>query len=257
MNLHPQAGIECMTPANDAAPIVAIATSAGTGSEVDMASVITNEETQEKTGIFFPSMFPTLSVVDSNLIMISHEYFNFFAERKAAEEPMIRMAKAMGVENASSGKDFIRALDELVTAEKDGKVNTLTAGWGAFGNVWEKKTVTVYIRPQRYTKEFIDASGRFTMTFFEDSQKELLYLGSNSGRKVPDKIGKSGLHLTYVDRQPTYEEGKYVLVCKVLYSQPQEPKCFADPEFAEATFPDHDYSVMYVAEIEEAYEIEK
>jgi alcohol dehydrogenase len=203
-------------PAHKAAPIVAITTSAGTGSEVDMASVITNEKTQEKTGIFFTSMFPTLSVVDSNLmmsvppkftayqgmdafyhaaesvinknehpmgemfalkaieliakylptaykdgadkearsyvalantlagyymlctsqhtmehvmggyhddlvhgaglIMISHAYFDFFAERKAAEEPMIKMAKAMGVENPTSGKDFIKALDDLIAA---------------------------------------------------------------------------------------------------------------------------------------------
>jgi alcohol dehydrogenase len=56
-------------PAKAAAPIVCVTTSAGTGSEVDMASVITNEKTQEKTGIFFTSMFPTLSVVDSNLMM--------------------------------------------------------------------------------------------------------------------------------------------------------------------------------------------
>lgn len=56
-------------PAHNAAPIVAITTSAGTGSEVDMASVITNEKPQEKTGIFFTSMFPTLSIVDSNLMM--------------------------------------------------------------------------------------------------------------------------------------------------------------------------------------------
>jgi alcohol dehydrogenase len=204
------------TPAHDAAPIVAITTSAGTGSEVDMASVITNEKTQEKTGIFFPSMFPTLSVVDSDLmmsvppkftayqgmdafyhaaesiinknehpmgemfalkaieliakylpaayrdssnrearsyvalantlagyymlctsehtmehvmggyhdnlvhgaglIMISHEYFDFFAQRKAAEEPMIKMARAMGVENPTSGRDFIKALDDLIAA---------------------------------------------------------------------------------------------------------------------------------------------
>jgi alcohol dehydrogenase len=202
--------------AHKAAPIVAITTSAGTGSEVDMAAVITNEKTQEKTGIFFASMFPTLSVVDSNLmmsvppkftayqgmdafyhaaesvinknehpmgemfalkaieliakylpvaykdgsnkearsyvalantlagyymlctsqhtmehvmggyhddlvhgaglIMISHAYFDFFAERKAAEEPMIKMAKAMGVENPTSGKDFIRALDHLIAS---------------------------------------------------------------------------------------------------------------------------------------------
>jgi alcohol dehydrogenase len=200
----------------DAAPIVCITTSAGTGSEADMAAVISYNEVNEKTGIFFYSMFPTISVVDSDLmmsvppkytayqgmdafyhaaesvinknehpmgemfalkaieliaanlpkaykdgndrdaranmalantlagyymlctsqhtmehvmgsfhdnlvhgaglIMISHAYFDFFAERKAAEEPMIRMAKAMGVENPTSGKDFIRALDSLTAA---------------------------------------------------------------------------------------------------------------------------------------------
>lgn len=48
--------------------------------------------------------------------MISHEYFSFFAERKAAEEPMIKMAKAMGVENPTSGMDFIKALDDLIAS---------------------------------------------------------------------------------------------------------------------------------------------
>lgn len=37
------------TPANPAIPIVCITTSAGTASEVDIASVITNDKTQEKT----------------------------------------------------------------------------------------------------------------------------------------------------------------------------------------------------------------
>ena len=50
----------------------------------------------------------------AGLIMLSHAYFDFFAERKASEEPMIKMAKAMGVKNPSSGKDFIQALDELI-----------------------------------------------------------------------------------------------------------------------------------------------
>ena len=57
------------TPENPAIPIVCITTSAGTASEVDIASVITNDAMQEKTGIFFMSMFPTLSVVDSDLMM--------------------------------------------------------------------------------------------------------------------------------------------------------------------------------------------
>ncbi len=145
----------------------------------------------------------------------------------------------------------------LVTAEKDGKANALTAGWGALGNVWEKKTATVYIRPQRYTKEFMDASGRFTLTFFEGHQKELLYLGSHSGKEVPDKMEQCGLTLKHVNGQPTYEEGKYMLVCKTLYHEPLKPQNFTDPAFAEATYLDHDYSVIYIAEIEAAYELVK
>ena len=72
----------------------------------------------------------------------------------------------------------------------------------------------------------------------------------------PDKIEKTGLHLTHVDGQPTYEEGRYLLVCKILYSQAEKPELFLDAEVPGAVFPDKDYSVMYVGEIEAAYELE-
>ncbi|HBF14506.1 MAG TPA: flavin reductase [Clostridiales bacterium] len=145
----------------------------------------------------------------------------------------------------------------LVTAESNGTTNTLTAGWGALGNVWEKKTLTVYIRPQRHTKKFMDESGRFTATFFDGYQKELLYLGTHSGADEPEKIKHSGLHLIYADGQPTFSEGKIVLICKTLYKQAFEPECFVDKNVMEAAYPDKDYSIAYIAEIEAAYEIQE
>lgn len=57
------------TPEHDALPIVCITTSAGTASEVDIGAVISNDEVQEKSAIFHPSMFPTLAVVDSDLTL--------------------------------------------------------------------------------------------------------------------------------------------------------------------------------------------
>ena len=54
----------------------------------------------------------------------------------------------------------------LITAEKAGKVNTMTASWGGVGIMWGKTVATVYIRPQRYTKEFVDAGSSFTLSFF-------------------------------------------------------------------------------------------
>ena len=44
----------------------------------------------------------------------------------------------------------------LITAKRNDKVNTMTASWGGLGVIWNKNVVTVYIRPQRYTKEFIE-----------------------------------------------------------------------------------------------------
>ena len=52
---------------NKPLPIIAIPTTSGTGSEADAACVITNEETNEKTGFGNPELFPVLSIVDPEL----------------------------------------------------------------------------------------------------------------------------------------------------------------------------------------------
>jgi alcohol dehydrogenase class IV len=49
------------------APIIAVPTTAGTGSEVGRASVITREETHEKKIIFHPLMLPKIAIEDPEL----------------------------------------------------------------------------------------------------------------------------------------------------------------------------------------------
>ncbi|MBS1368385.1 MAG: iron-containing alcohol dehydrogenase [Lentisphaeria bacterium] len=53
---------------NSPLPIIAITTTAGTGSEMDGAGVITKEDTYEKAFIMHPALFPRLSVVDPELM---------------------------------------------------------------------------------------------------------------------------------------------------------------------------------------------
>ena len=48
-------------------PIIALPTTAGTGSETGRASVFTNEQTQEKKIIFHPKMLPSIVILDPNL----------------------------------------------------------------------------------------------------------------------------------------------------------------------------------------------
>ena len=54
---------------NGALPIVAIATTAGTGTEADPWTVITKEDTNEKIGFGCAETFPVLSVVDPEMML--------------------------------------------------------------------------------------------------------------------------------------------------------------------------------------------
>ncbi|MDR0938778.1 MAG: iron-containing alcohol dehydrogenase [Mediterranea sp.] len=52
-----------------ALPVVAVTTTAGTGSEVDTYGVITNPATHEKIGLGWDDMFPVLAIVDAELML--------------------------------------------------------------------------------------------------------------------------------------------------------------------------------------------
>lgn len=60
-------------------PVVAITTTAGTGSEVDQWGVISNDETNEKIGFGgYDSLFPVLSIVDPQLMATVPPIFTAF-----------------------------------------------------------------------------------------------------------------------------------------------------------------------------------
>ena len=83
----------------------------------------------------------------------------------------------------------------LITAGDETKSNTMTASWGGLGIMWGKNIATVYIRPQRYTKEFVDQNDTFTISFLaEEYRKALNVCGSVSGKNVEDKWKEAGLH---------------------------------------------------------------
>ena len=144
------------------------------------------------------------------------------------------------------GKDWM-----LVTARKGEQVNTMTAAWGGLGVMWGKNVAFVVIRPGRYTREFVDSAETFSLSFFDGNyKKELGYLGSVSGRDE-DKISKAGLSVAYEQNTPYFGEAKLVLLCRKLYNQTMTPDCFIDKAADEKWYPNKDYHILYIAEIEQ------
>lgn len=141
----------------------------------------------------------------------------------------------------------------LITAAKpDGTANTMTASWGGLGVLWGENVAFVFIRPQRYTKEFVDSADRFSLTFFDGQKKALSLLGSVSGRDR-DKITESGLHLTTIDGVPTFEEARLTLICQKLYADTVKPELFLNAEPDAKWYAAKDYHTMYIAKIQAAY----
>jgi flavin reductase (DIM6/NTAB) family NADH-FMN oxidoreductase RutF len=138
----------------------------------------------------------------------------------------------------------------LISAEKDGKVNTMTASWGGAGFLWNKNVAFIFVRKSRYTKEFIDSSDTFSLSVLDHGKyaKTLSYLGTVSGRDE-DKIAKSGLTVVHEDGTPYFEESGAVIVCKKLCRQPIEPGNFIADGIDSSFYADKDYHDMYIGEI--------
>lgn len=66
---YASAGTGKRKPVTDAAPVVTITTTAGTGTECDPWCVITNELTQEKLDFGVEAVYPVISVIDPELML--------------------------------------------------------------------------------------------------------------------------------------------------------------------------------------------
>ncbi len=148
------------------------------------------------------------------------------------------------------GKDWM-----LITAGNETKVNTMTASWGGLGVMYGKNVAYIVIRPQRYTKEFVDQEETFSLSFFDKSyRKTLSYLGTVSGRNE-DKIAKSKLSVVRYGDTPYFDEAKLVFICKKLFKQMLNTDGLINEQLKQTWYPGGDSHTLYVAEITDVLQI--
>ena len=137
----------------------------------------------------------------------------------------------------------------LVTAGTPVRWNTMTASWGGLGVLWNRPVAFAFVRPTRYTYEFMEASERFTLSFFPKKyRKALIFCGSKSGRDC-DKAKETGLEpVSPFKDAVTFKQAWLALVCRKLYTTDLDPARFLDPKIDE-NYPKKDYHRVYIGEI--------
>ncbi|MDR0665957.1 MAG: hypothetical protein LBF71_00955 [Campylobacteraceae bacterium] len=132
--------------------------------------------------------------------------------------------------------------------------NVMTASWGGIGYLWERSVAIVYVRPVRYTYDFMEKSDFFTLTFFDKSLKAKAHkiFGSKSGRDI-NKAKEAGVTAVYFDENAIgFEEAKETVVCKKIYFNDFNPRNFLDAQINDL-YPDKDYHRIYIGEIKKFY----
>ncbi|MCI9121487.1 MAG: flavin reductase family protein [Oscillibacter sp.] len=121
------------------------------------------------------------------------------------------LAAAMGAQNA------------LLTAGSLQHCNTMTIGWCQLGRLWNRPVCSVFVRPERFTYQFMEENDCFSLSVLPPDYKDAMALcGSKSGRDL-DKIKAAGLSLL-PGPAPYFAEADFVLICRKLFAQDLSPQ---------------------------------
>lgn len=142
----------------------------------------------------------------------------------------------------------------LITAEdkENGRVNAMTASWGAMGVLWNKNICICFVRPERHTYSLLCENKELSIAFMSEEYRDVHKVcGKESGRDT-HKLAKCGLAVCSMDGVPVIAEAETALVCRVLYEDDIREACFLDKALLK-NYENGGYHRFYVCEIKEAY----
>lgn len=139
--------------------------------------------------------------------------------------------------------------EKLLIVAAGERPNAMTASWGGFGVLWDRPTVYLWVRPERYTYGLLQKQQRFSVCILPDGSEEVYRLcGSVSGAEQ-DKFALCHLTAAWQGETPYIAESRAVLLCRGLYRQPMMPDGFWDPALLRETRQKGSLHTLFAAEI--------
>lgn len=136
----------------------------------------------------------------------------------------------------------------LLTAGSIDKHNSMTISWGELGTLWSKPVATVFVKPCRYTHQFMEENEYFVLSFFKEEYRQKLgVMGSYSGKNV-DKDQLAGLTPLQHGDVTIYKEAEVTLICRKIYQDDLDINHI--PEAAKETYyKEEKPHTMYIGEV--------
>ena len=125
------------------------------------------------------------------------------------------------------GKEYL-----LISAnDSKNNNNIMTASWGMAGILWNQPVIQIFVRPQRYTHDFLLNGDKFSICVFPHELKNKIHsiCGSKSGRDI-DKIKETGITPIFDNGYTYFDEAQTVFMCEKIYVDKIDPSGFIDPK---------------------------
>lgn len=146
----------------------------------------------------------------------------------------------------------------LIAAGTPSDLGVMTASWGGVGFLWNKPVAFVFIRPERHTYGFVESNERLTLSFFDESYRDVLqYCGTKSGRDH-DKVAQTGLlPIATPGGAVAFQQARLVVEGRKIYRTEMDPAHFLDSAVLERWYGDYpggSMHTLYVVEIDAVYQ---
>jgi len=142
----------------------------------------------------------------------------------------------------------------LATADREGKPNVMTIGWGTLGSIWGRPVFIVLVRPSRYSFSRLEQNPDFTVNVPPyELAAAAAHCGKVSGREH-DKFREMGLTAApgRQVRAPVIQECVVHYECRTLHRNDVAPAALAQAVLDEY-YPREDFHRVYFGEILACY----
>lgn len=155
--------------------------------------------------------------------------------------------------------DALNSLEQrgafLTVKDEEGRVNTMTIGWGNIGYEWGRPVFIVLVRESRYTHELLEKAEDFTVSIpLDDNMKyALAFCGTKSGRDH-DKFEDCDLNIldSKKVKSPAIGDCQMIYECKIVYKHDMDLQLL-DDEVKNKWYSSEDGHTIYYGEIVNCY----
>lgn len=129
--------------------------------------------------------------------------------------------------------------------------NGLSIAWGCLGSLWKKEVAIVYVKPTRYSFEFIEKYDYFSIMWFDDPLHSdiIKNYGTLSGRDV-NKEELCNLNKVIIDNCVCYNEARLIITCRKIYSNKIDKNLIlSDDVLSLNVYKDNIFHSEYIGEI--------